>query len=80
MTEVIRLVRQGSASMYPLSKDDIHIPTPLINGSLPNTFTPPRTFTAYINKQTGILRIDCLDRLEFWMEINLGSVMEIEKR
>lgn len=66
------LIRSGVRSPYALDVKDIHIPSPTIKGRLPGgAITRPNSFTANINKATGVLRIDNLDHPEFWMEINL---------
>ena len=73
--ETDKLIRAGLRSPYGMTADDLHIPAPTIKGRLPNAVTSRNSFTAYINKATGVLRIDNLDHPEFWMEIQLGPTI-----
>lgn len=72
------LIRSGVRSPYALAPDDIHIPTTSIKGRLPTTteygVSKPNAFTAYINHDTGILRLDNMDCAPFWLEIHLADV------
>lgn len=74
--EADTLIRQGWKSPYGLASNDVHIPSSTITGRLPGIAALPKSFTAYINKSTGVLRIDNLDHPEFWMEIQLGNILK----
>jgi hypothetical protein len=74
------LILSGARSPYALAPDDIHIPTPSIKGKLPVSVeygvTQANSFTAYINRETGMLRIDNMECSPFWMEIPLGDFLK----
>lgn len=68
-------IRNGTESAYDLGENDFHIPTPLMKGRI-DSKTTLRSFTAKINMETKTLRVDNLDNLGFYLEIDLNNFFE----
>lgn len=74
-TDLTRKIRDGSISPYSLATTDIAIPPFHIAGRLPSVPTTMGSFTAWINRETGVLRVDNLDHPAFWLEIRLADLI-----
>jgi hypothetical protein len=78
-------VRSGTLSPYVLDPKDIHVPPSCIQCQIAGSIFPllkPTVqsllgFTAYINRTTGLWRIDNIDCPDFWIELNLSHLREV---
>lgn len=78
-------IRQGLASPYALSKDDIHIPPAKIRGRVEPSRNGdgdlgrdrPGVFTAHLDTQNGKIRVDHTGNEGFWLEIDVKELAEV---
>lgn len=68
----IREMGKRGESAYPIDGEEcVNIPTQACTG---RTGALGKTFTGFINLQTGHLRIDCADDPSFYLEIDLNKI------
>lgn len=77
--EMEELIAKGHASPYGLGKEDLHILPSAIKGRCGEGSHPEpdaskyNKFTGHINVDTGVLRIDNMKNLGFWLEVQLPA-------
>lgn len=72
--EMKQLYANGTASPYGLKPNDYHIRPQSIKGRT-GVYPPAGHFTAYLDMETGRLRVDHTGETAFWLEIDLSMLV-----